>query len=130
LLGAALLIAFTLIMAAVGRLTGPWQPPASEPVATRQLAFIDRPDGSVLVQDVAAGTPVEVFAPGTNNFARGILRALARQRQLRGLGPEQPFVLSRLADGRVTLADPATGESIDLGSFGPTNAADFARLLP
>lgn len=116
-------------MAGVGRVTGPWRPPAAEPVETRQLAFIDRPDGSVLVQDVAAGKPVEVFAPGSNNFARGILRALARQRHLRGLGSEEPFVLSRLADGRVTLADPATGESIDVGSFGSTNAADFARLL-
>ena len=30
---------------------------------------------------------------------------------------------------RVTLSDPATGERLDLESFGPTNAAVFARLL-
>ncbi|MBC7781542.1 MAG: photosynthetic complex assembly protein PuhC, partial [Proteobacteria bacterium] len=33
------------------------------------------------------------------------------------------------ADGRLTLADPATGQRIDLESFGPTNAAVFARLI-
>ena len=33
------------------------------------------------------------------------------------------------ADGRLTLADPATGARIDLEAFGPTNAGVFARLL-
>jgi hypothetical protein len=33
------------------------------------------------------------------------------------------------ADGRLTLLDPMTGTRVDLGSFGPTNAAVFARFL-
>jgi hypothetical protein len=33
------------------------------------------------------------------------------------------------AVARLTLADPATGERVDLESFGPTNAAAFAQLL-
>jgi len=129
LLGAALLIGFALVMAGVGRLMGPGQATPEQVVAVRHLTFADQPDGSVIVQDVRAGSQVDVFAPGTNNFARGILRALARQRRMQGIGPEQPFRLAQLADGRVTLDDPATGESIDLGSFGSTNTADFARLL-
>jgi hypothetical protein len=33
------------------------------------------------------------------------------------------------ADGRLTLLDPTTGTRVDLGSFGPTNAAVFVRFL-
>ena len=29
----------------------------------------------------------------------------------------------------LTLDDPATGERVDLDSFGPTNVAEFARFL-
>jgi len=29
----------------------------------------------------------------------------------------------------VTLSDPATGERVDLDSFGPTNVAEFSRFL-
>ena len=63
------------------------------------------------------------------NIMRGALRALARERKKRGLGPEQPFELIARKDGRLTLHDPATGVRIDLESFGPTNAGVFARLL-
>jgi putative photosynthetic complex assembly protein len=54
---------------------------------------------------------------------------LVRERKRQGLGPEQPFALIGRADGRLTLVDPATGQVIDLESFGPTNASVFARLL-
>jgi putative photosynthetic complex assembly protein len=57
------------------------------------------------------------------------LRALARERQKRDLGAGPAFELIARADGRLTLNDPATGERLDLESFGPTNAAVFARLL-
>ena len=40
-----------------------------------------------------------------------------------------PFELIARADGRLTLIDTATEARIDLESFGPTNAAVFARLL-
>ena len=54
---------------------------------------------------------------------------LARERRSAASGPEPPFELIARADGRLTLADPATGERVDLESFGPTNAGVFARLL-
>jgi putative photosynthetic complex assembly protein len=98
-------------------------------VTTRQLQFSDQADGSVEVQDVELDTAVGVLAPGEDNFIRGILRALVRQRKLRGLSAEQPFRLSMLADGRLILEDPATGERIDLDSFGSANAGAFRRLL-
>ena len=54
---------------------------------------------------------------------------MARERRKQGLGAEPAFELVARADGRLTLLDPSTGERVDLESFGPTNAATFARLL-
>lgn len=102
--------------------------PDAAATAVRALRFEDRSDGSVAVIDHARGTELE-RVQGEAGFLRGALRALVRERQRRGLGPEIPFTLAARTDGRLTLADPATGERVDLESFGPTNAAVFARLL-
>ena len=72
---------------------------------------------------------VETVAPGTNGFLRGTMRGLARERKRQGIGAELPFRMIGRADGRLTLEDPGTGRRVDLGSFGPTNAAAFARLM-
>jgi putative photosynthetic complex assembly protein len=102
--------------------------PDAVPVAVRALRFEDRPDGSVAVLDPASGAEVE-RVHGEAGFLRGALRALARERQRRGLGAGPAFELIARADGRLTLSDPATGERLDLESFGPANAGVFARLL-
>ena len=102
--------------------------PDAEAVATRSLRFEDRPDGSVAVLDARSGQQVDAIE-GEAGFLRGALRALARERRKQGLGAGPAFELIARADGRLTLADPATGERIDLESFGPTNAGAFARLL-
>ena len=68
--------------------------------------------------------------PGEDGFLRGTLRGLAQARQRDGLGPERPFSLTRYDDGRLALADEATGRRVPLEAFGPTNAGAFARLLP
>jgi putative photosynthetic complex assembly protein len=129
LIGAALLIGFALLAAGLGRLNRPAETLVAAPVLARELRFTDQPDGSVRIVDVRNNAELTSFAPGTNNFARGILRALARQRRQAGVSPELPFRLAQTADGRLTIEDPATGERVDLGSFGTTNAGDFARLL-
>ncbi len=102
--------------------------PDASPVATRSLRFEDRVDGSVAVIDGKTGLEIE-RVQGEAGFLRGALRALARERRKRDLGPEAAFELIGRADGRLTLSDPATGERIDLESFGPTNAGTFGRLL-
>jgi putative photosynthetic complex assembly protein len=80
------------------------------------------------VIDDRSGQAVDTLH-GENGFVRGALRALARERKLRGLDHTQPFVLIGRVDGRLTLEDPATGQRIDLESFGPMHAGAFARLL-
>jgi putative photosynthetic complex assembly protein len=122
-------IAFSLISVGLVRLTGngPDQRPAAA-TQERQLRFEDRPDGSIAITDARSGEPVSAVH-GEQGFVRGALRALARERKARGLGPEQPFQLMLRTDGGLTLYDPATTQRVDLEAFGPTNADNFARLL-
>ncbi|MFN7752217.1 MAG: photosynthetic complex assembly protein PuhC [Pseudomonadota bacterium] len=124
-------IVLAVAVTAVGyaRLTGlEVREPDARAVAIRDLRFEDGADGSVVVIDAASGAQVERIA-GEQGFLRGALRALARERRMRGQGAAQPFQLIARADGRLTLADPVTGHRIDLESFGPANAGVFARLL-
>ena len=121
-----------LVLGSVGlmRLNGfsPTVQPASA-LASRALAFADAPDGAVRVSDAASG---EVLAElrGEQGFLRGVLRGLARERRAQGVGATTPYTLSLHADGRLLITDPHTGQRIDLASFGPDNAAVFARWLP
>ncbi len=91
------------------------------------LRFEDRPSGAVAVLDGTSGQEIAVFQ-GEQGFLRGSLRAMARERQRRGLGSEAPFLLIGHVDGRVTLRDTATGERLNLESFGPTNSAVYSQL--
>jgi len=98
--------------------------------STRQLRFQDQDDGSIQVLDARDGALLDTVAPGSNGFLRSTMRGLVRERKRQSLGPETPFELLGRVDGRLTLVDPGTGRRIDLESFGPTNAATFAALLP
>ncbi len=131
LLAAAAVLAVAIVLAGTARLSdvGTTHMPESSVVVSRDLRFLDRDDGAVVVYSAPDGALVQVLAPGTNGFARGVLRGLARDRRSRDIGSEQPFQLIRFADGRLSLDDPATGRRIDLDAFGPTNVAVFARLL-
>lgn len=128
--GALALVVVTILAAAGARLTGlgTVEVPPSVAVDSRELAFEDAADGSVVVRD-AAGEVLYVVEPGTNGFLRGVLRGLARDRKLRGIGPEPAFVLTRWADGRLTLEDPQTERRLYLGPFGSDNVKIFVTLL-
>lgn len=101
-----------------------------EVVAERALRFEDLQGGDIGIFDGASGERIDTIAPGQDNFMRGMVRALVRERRKAGIGREQPFRLRLHRDGHLLLADPATGERLDLGSFGSENIGDFARLLP
>lgn len=131
LIGAGLLVATTILLSGIASRTGlgTSEMPASPPIRELELRFEDRSDGAVTVLEAETGRVVAVLPPGSNGFVRGVLRALARERKLREVGPEQPFHLARRADGRLSLTDPSTGQRIDLDSFGPTNLRAFENLL-
>lgn len=129
MLALAALVLISLISVAAVRWSGmSVHTPDAPPVATRLLRFEDRPDGSVAVLDAVSGRQFHAIQ-GEAGFLRGALRAMARERRKQGLGSAPAFELIARADGRLTLSDPATGERVDLESFGPTNAGAFAQLL-
>ena len=123
------ILALSLISVGLVRLTGngPDQL-AAAPTAQRSLVFLDIQDCGVRVEDGATGQMLTVLH-GEQGFVRGALRALSRERYARGIGSSQPFDLIARVDGRLTLLDPATGQTVDLESFGPTNAGQFGQFL-
>jgi putative photosynthetic complex assembly protein len=131
LLGAAAVLAAAILLAGTARISdvGTTHMPESSIVVSRDLRFLDREDGAVVIYSAPDGRLVEVLPHGTNGFARGVLRGLARDRKRREIGSEPPFRLVRFSDGRLSLDDPSTGRRIDLDAFGPTNVAVFARLM-
>lgn len=131
LVGAAMLVGFSIMVAAGARWTGygTTQMPASTRVSTHELRFEDRDDGAVVVLDAQGLELVDVIEPGTNGFVRGVLRGLARDRKRSQFAQSEPFRLTRWADGRLTVEDPTTGRSVDLGAFGPANFSAFVRIL-
>jgi len=126
---AGAILAFSLISVGLVRITGngPDQRAAAATVE-RSLRFEDQSDHGVLVTDGVTGQKLIVLY-GEQGFVRGVLRALTRERHSRGIGATPPFKLIARVDGRLTLTDPATGQRVDLESFGPTNVAEFARFL-
>lgn len=131
LLGATVLIAFSLIAASVARLTdvGTLHMPAARAVQTLSLRFEDRDDGGIDVRDATSANVIYTVAPGTNGFIRSTLRGLARERRRSGLDGATPFRLTHWSDGTVSLDDKATGRSVGLDAFGATNAQAFAQLF-
>lgn len=131
LLGAGLLIALTIFVAATSNNGGvnASEKASSEAVDQMFLGFRDRDVGGVEVVNAETGAVLDVFEPGTNGFARSVLRGLVRDRRQRGIVSKDPFDLRRYADGRVTLSDPVTGRIIELVSFGKDNLGVFAAYL-
>lgn len=99
-------------------------------VAERDLRFDDMANGDIGIFDASTGARIDTIAPGQDNFMRGMVRALVRERRKASIGKDAPFRLTAHSDGHLLLADPATGEALDLGSFGSENIDDFVRLLP
>jgi putative photosynthetic complex assembly protein len=131
LIGAAGLIGLALASAIVARTTGigVTRMEPSAVVESRDLRFEDRADGAILVYEEPGDREVDVLAPGSENFVRGVLRGFARERRKSDFGAMPPLTLTRFADGRLTVSDKLTGREVDLGAFGPTNAQSFARIF-
>ena len=134
LIAPSALIGISLAATTFVRVTG--MNTATAPVVTeaptRSIAvrFIDEADGSVSVREGRTNALVTSLAPGSDGFIRSVMRGLAHDRKRRGIGPEQPFLVSQWRDGRLALEDRATGRLIDLNAFGDSNRDAFARLLP
>ncbi|KAB1074809.1 photosynthetic complex assembly protein PuhC [Methylobacterium planeticum] len=132
LIAAGALVAFTLLAVGIGRTggVGLTHGPEAPAVASLALTVQDRSDGAVLLHEAGTGRLVATVEPGRDGFLRATLRSFGQARLRAGYTPEQPFRLTRHADGTLTLADTATGRSTNLEAFGASNAVAFAKLLP
>lgn len=135
-----LALAAVALLSVAGTATVRWTAPttAVEPTSVqrqanalqwRTLHFSDTVDHGIAIHDAATGALLDTLH-GEQGFVRGVLRAMTRERRIRGVGSSTAaFELAVGADRRLTLRDPATGLTLDLLAFGPTNAGAFARLL-
>jgi putative photosynthetic complex assembly protein len=119
-----------MLCAALARLANFAGAPAAPPViAKAELSFTDLADGGVAVRDAASGEMVATIPARDDGFLRMTLRLLAAARLRQHIGQEQPFMLTEFAGGRMRLADPATGLSIELEAFGPSNVGEFEHFF-
>ncbi len=103
---------------------------ARVPVSTRAIVFRDAPSGGIAVYDAGSQQPFAELDREKNSFMNTAIRLFIRERAVGGVSQEGPFVLTRWADGRLTLSDPNLKREAELNAFGTTNAQTFARLLP
>jgi putative photosynthetic complex assembly protein len=132
LFGAAALLTFVIGVTWLARISGVGVvslTPAAV-IESRDLKFLDLPDGGVSVVDVDLGREIAAFSTKSHGFIRVLMRDLAQARKAAGIGAEPPFRLSQRADGQAILQDTATGRVIILNAFGGANAAAFTQLLP
>lgn len=135
LIGAAALIGFAILAVAMVRLTGVGVTsyPLAPVVEARELVFRDLPDGKTLAIIPGAGAErdalVAALETATDGFVLGVLRTTKRERKLRGIPFEAPYLLAVREDGRLVFIDPQTGNEIDVRAFGPTNWQSFVTLL-
>lgn len=101
-----------------------------KPVAVQTLRFFDEEDGTVRVENGPRTEVLGRFGPGEGGFIRASVRSLVHQRRIRGHGAEVPFELSEWEDGGLTLYDPVTEQTVEVGFFGQPNRAVFAGMLP
>jgi putative photosynthetic complex assembly protein len=128
---AAIAGAAALVLACgAARLAGlPGAPLAGPVMASAALTFADAPGGAVIVRDVATGRSIESVPAGQGGFLRSTMRVMATERAANHIGPQPPFLLAALTGNRLQLTDTATGQTLELEAFGPSNEAEFAAIL-
>jgi len=129
--GAIVLALATILLVAIVQWTGSGTryEPVGEQVAALDLLFADEPDGVVAVFDAETGARLLDYGENEGVFVRSVMRSVARQRRMRGQGPDIPVRLARLDNDQLWLIDPASGVDFYLGAFGPDNVALFEDIL-
>ncbi len=136
--GTAVILLFTMALAGAVKLG--FLPQSADPVAsraaqnvapakTRDLRFVDRADGAVVVSDAVTGDTVKVVEFGQGGFLRATMRRMAKARLAAGIGAEPPFKLTLWENGALSLNDPETGRDAEIHGFGADHSRIFADML-
>lgn len=129
LLGMFALAMVALALTTFASLTGRapvGQPKPAEIVESRTIVIEGAGSKAVSVYD-AGGTVIADLDHG--GFIAVVQNGLERERMKQNVTGNPTVELVRYANGRLSLQDPATGWSVELGNFGGDNKAAFERLL-
>jgi putative photosynthetic complex assembly protein len=131
LIGAALLIGFVILAAAMVRVTGVGgtETPLPPVVESRELVFLEDDAGTTTVKIAGDDGTLAELQSGVDGFVLGVMRGMVRERKAYDVPLDEPYLLSLREGGVLLFEDPLTGRRIDLRAFGPTNTAAFAQLL-
>jgi len=128
--GAAMVV-LSLALVTTARLTGYKEnvDPGGTPVATRDVVFKTSGNGVVAIEDTRSGERLGEFPTETNRFVKVVMSSLKHERAGVEPGDETPFRIVRWDDGRISVADPVSGRSIELAAFGRNQVKTFENLL-
>ena len=131
LIAIALLISFAMLAAVTAKRTdiGATRLDVSNVAQSRDVTFVDKQDGNIIAFDAKSGAQIADIKNSGNGFVGVVLKGFSRNRALLGFGPELPFRISTLADGRAMIEDPSTGHVVMLGAFGSDNRKAFSQLI-
>jgi putative photosynthetic complex assembly protein len=132
MLATALALAAIVALVGVARTYGVRPEPSlpkQSALAERLLRFEDAAHGKVVVLDAQTGRVIQEFASGEGAFVRATLRALVNDRKRKGITKTDDFRLEAHSGPQLFLIDEASGRTISLNAFGPTNTAVFAAFM-
>lgn len=131
LLAAGAMMLATIIFALIARTTDigavRFEPGAA--LESRDLRFVTMANGDLAVQDARDGATLDVLPAKRDGFVKIILRSAGQERNLAGIGADQPFRLSRLQNDQIIFEDLSTGRKLLLTAFGGPNEAVFSKYL-
>lgn len=102
---------------------------AAPPRVAMLLRFEADSSGNLTVRKLPGGEVVDSLDPDAGGFVRTMVRVIRRDLGAGANVDAMPFQLSAWQDGRMALLDTATGRSVDLRAFGPTQAGVFLRWI-
>ncbi|SDG70717.1 photosynthetic complex assembly protein PuhC [Roseospirillum parvum] len=124
------LVVFAILAVALARLTdvGITSTPTANPVASVEIVFDPRPDGSVIIREATSGAVLATRTSGQRSFLLGMLRGIEHERSRFQVPEDTPYVLTRWSDGRFTMTDDSTGLMLESRAFGADNANELKTI--
>lgn len=101
--------------------------PKLAPIVAERSLIIDGSGQALRVTDPASGEAIVDLTNG--GFLSVVNDGLERARLVHGVQDNPPVTLTLYENSRLSLADPATGWSTEISSFGPGNVRVWMNLL-
>jgi len=128
-IGALAFVLGAILLASFVRIDSEASLERGEPVASRQINFHDEANGWISVRDAEDDQEILRLEPSRDNFMRGVMRSMARERRAKGFTSEPAFEVTAWGSGHLSVTDMATGRRVEISAFGADNVDSFARLI-